>query len=107
MRTILIDLEPDRLSEKQLGQIRAAAPDMRVLWTRDLAQIEAGLDVFAIEPLPKDSPLWDMENVILTGHYAGMTPHYDERALAIFLDNLQRYRTGQPLHNIVDKRLGY
>jgi phosphoglycerate dehydrogenase-like enzyme len=67
----------------------------------------AGLDVFATEPLPADSPLWDMENVILTGHYAGMTPRYDERALAIFLDNLRCYRAGQPLRNIVDKKLGY
>ena len=67
----------------------------------------AGLDVFATEPLPADSPLWDMENVILTGHYAGMTPHYDDRALAIFLENLQRYHAGGPLRNVVDKRLGY
>ncbi len=48
-----------------------------------------------------------MDNVIVTGHYAGMTPCYDERALAIFLDNLRRYRAGQPLQNIVDKNLGY
>jgi phosphoglycerate dehydrogenase-like enzyme len=67
----------------------------------------AGLDVVDPEPLPPDSPLWDMENVILTGHYSGLTPHYFERAFAIFLDNLQRYRDGQPLRNIVDKRLGY
>jgi phosphoglycerate dehydrogenase-like enzyme len=67
----------------------------------------AGLDVFAAEPLPVDSPLWEMENVIITGHYAGMTPCYDERALDIFLDNLQRYRAGQPLKNVVDKKLGY
>ena len=67
----------------------------------------AGLDVVDPEPLPPDSPLWDMENVILTGHYSGMTPHYFERAFAIFLDNLQRYRDGQPLRNIVDKEIGY
>jgi phosphoglycerate dehydrogenase-like enzyme len=67
----------------------------------------AGLDVFATEPLPADSPLWDMENVIMTGHYAGMTPRYDERALAIFLANLKRYRADQPLKNVIDKRLGY
>jgi phosphoglycerate dehydrogenase-like enzyme len=67
----------------------------------------AGLDVVDPEPLPPDSPLWDMENVILTGHYAGLTPQYFERAFAIFWDNLQRYRAGQPLRNIVDKRLGY
>jgi phosphoglycerate dehydrogenase-like enzyme len=67
----------------------------------------AGLDVFTPEPLPQDSPLWDMENVIITGHYAGMTPEYDKRALEILLENLSRYRTGQKLINIVDKTLGY
>jgi D-2-hydroxyacid dehydrogenase (NADP+) len=67
----------------------------------------AGLDVFAEEPLPAASPLWSMENVIITGHYAGATPHYDARALEIFLDNLARYRAGAPLRNQVDKRAGY
>jgi phosphoglycerate dehydrogenase-like enzyme len=67
----------------------------------------AGLDVFEKEPLPADSPLWGMENVIITAHYAGATPHYNERALAIFLDNLRRYKAGEPMRNVVDKRLGY
>jgi len=67
----------------------------------------AGLDVCAVEPLPATSPLWDMENVIITAHYAGATPLYDARAMPIFLDNLQRYLAGQPLHNVVDKQLGY
>jgi phosphoglycerate dehydrogenase-like enzyme len=67
----------------------------------------AGLDVFAEEPLPATSPLWAMQNVIITAHYAGITPHYDERALAIFLDNLRRYRAGEPLRNVVDKVEGY
>nr|HID12223.1 D-2-hydroxyacid dehydrogenase [Anaerolineae bacterium] len=67
----------------------------------------AGLDVFETEPLPDDSPLWDMDNVIITAHYAGSTPRYHERAMAIFLDNLRRYRAGEPLRNVVDKRLGY
>lgn len=67
----------------------------------------AGLDVFDPEPLPADSPLWDMPNVIITAHYAGRTPAYDERAMEIFLDNLTRYQSGQPLRNVVDKRLGY
>ena len=67
----------------------------------------AGLDVFAEEPLPPDSPLWAMENVIITAHYAGSTPRYNERAMAIFLDNLRRYRAGEPLRNVVDKRAGY
>jgi phosphoglycerate dehydrogenase-like enzyme len=67
----------------------------------------AGLDVFEREPLPQDSPLWQMDNVIITSHYAGRTPHYEERAMAIFLDNLQRYEAGLPLRNVVDKKLGY
>jgi len=67
----------------------------------------AGLDVTDPEPLPEDSPLWGMENVIITAHYSGRTPHYTERALAIFLDNLERYVGGQALKNVVDKGLGY
>ena len=67
----------------------------------------AGLDVFASEPLPPDSPLWEMDNVIVSPHYAGQTNHYDERAIEIFLDNLDRYLSGEPLINVVDKRLGY
>jgi phosphoglycerate dehydrogenase-like enzyme len=67
----------------------------------------AGLDVFVEEPLPATSPLWAMENVIVTAHYAGLTPHYDERAMAIFLDNLRRYQAGEPLRNVVDKAAGY
>lgn len=67
----------------------------------------AGLDVTDPEPLPADSPLWDMENVIITPHNSGGTPKYNERAMAIFLDNLRRYLSGQPLQNVVDKELGY
>ncbi|MEX2536052.1 MAG: D-2-hydroxyacid dehydrogenase [Trueperaceae bacterium] len=67
----------------------------------------AGLDVFEEEPLPVDSRLWAMENVIVTSHYSGSTPHYDERAFEILLDNLERYQAGEPLRNVVDKRRGY
>lgn len=67
----------------------------------------AGLDVFEAEPLPEDSPLWEMENVIITAHNSGLTPRYQERALEIFLENLRRYRAGEMLFNVVDKDLGY
>jgi len=67
----------------------------------------AGLDVFETEPLPLDSPLWGMEQVIITSHYSGQTPHYSERGLAIFIDNLRRYQAGEPLSNVVDRELGY
>ena len=67
----------------------------------------AGLDVVETEPLPADSPLWDMGNVILTSHYAGNTPHYTARALTLFLDNLRRYLSRRPLRNLVDMHRGY
>jgi D-2-hydroxyacid dehydrogenase (NADP+) len=67
----------------------------------------AGLDVFEVEPLPEDSPLWDMDNVIITPHYAGTTPSYHARGMRIFADNLARYVQGQPLVNVVDKKRGY
>jgi phosphoglycerate dehydrogenase-like enzyme len=48
-----------------------------------------------------------MPGVILTPHYSGSHPQYDEIALQLFLDNLRRYTRGEPLKNIVDKDLGY
>lgn len=66
-----------------------------------------GLDVFEEEPLPETSPLWTQERVIITPHYAGLSPHYDERAFEIFLENLGRYVEGQELTHVVDKSLGY
>jgi phosphoglycerate dehydrogenase-like enzyme len=67
----------------------------------------AGLDVFEEEPLPADSPLWDMDNVIITPHYAGSTPEYFNRAISIFCENVQRYLQGESLLNRVDKKRGY
>ncbi|MBU2644455.1 D-2-hydroxyacid dehydrogenase [bacterium] len=67
----------------------------------------AGLDVFETEPLPADSPLWEMPNVIITPHVAGGTPYYIDRLVDIFVENLKRYQAGEPLINVVDKTLGY
>ncbi len=67
----------------------------------------AGLDVFEQEPLPPDSPLWGLENALLSPHVAGFTPRYDERAVTLFAQNLARYLSGQPLLNLVDKTQGY
>jgi len=65
------------------------------------------LDVTETEPLPADSPLWDMDNVILTGHYAGWHPEYSRMAMSIALENLERYKRGETLKNLVDKSKGY
>jgi len=67
----------------------------------------AALDVFQEEPLPPDSELWGMDNVILTPHISGGTPVYMERAVALFCDNLRRYLAGEPLRNAVDLQRGY
>ncbi|MDR0624353.1 MAG: D-2-hydroxyacid dehydrogenase [Treponema sp.] len=65
------------------------------------------LDVTEQEPLPADSPFWDMDNVILTSHYAGRHAEYSRMALNVALENLGRYVRGEPLKNLVDKTRGY
>jgi phosphoglycerate dehydrogenase-like enzyme len=67
----------------------------------------AGLDVFEEEPLPSDSPLWSMPNVIISPHISGFTPHYDDRAIDVFVENLRRYLNYEPLINLVDRDSGY
>ncbi len=67
----------------------------------------AGLDVFWQEPLPPDSPLYDLPNVILTPHVSGATAAYNDRATDLFAENLRRYLAGEPLLNLVDKTVGY
>ena len=67
----------------------------------------AGLDVADPEPLPPDSPLYTLQNVILTPHISGVSTHYDERLTALFADNLRRYRAGQPLLNQYHAERGY
>jgi phosphoglycerate dehydrogenase-like enzyme len=63
----------------------------------------AGLDVFEVEPLPADHPLWRMENVIITPHVAGFSPRIAERHLGVLLDNVGRFARGEPLVNVTDK----
>lgn len=74
---------------------------------RDGTIAGAGLDVFAEEPLPASSPLWDMENVIVTPHISGAGPHYLSRLHAIVVENLRRFVAGEPLMNVVDKERWY
>lgn len=66
-----------------------------------------GLDVFEQEPLPEESPLWALENVILTPHAAGRSQNRPRPTIELFCDNLRRFMAGLPLRNVVDKRLGF
>ena len=66
-----------------------------------------GLDVFEEEPLPPSSPLWSMENVIVTPHVGGASPREADRVADLFLDNLERWRAGHPLRNVVNRDFGY
>ena len=67
----------------------------------------AALDVFWSEPLAADHPLWDMPNVIISPHIAGDTMYTPEQFVSLFLTNLGRWQSGQPLLNVVDKKLGF
>lgn len=68
----------------------------------------AVLDVFAEEPLPRTSPFWGLESVLLTPHVSAVSPaRFWEREVALFADNWHRYVRGQPLRNLVDKQSGY
>ena len=67
----------------------------------------AALDVFEVEPLPPDHPLWDFPNVIMTPHTAGYAPVIAARHLAVLVENVRRFVHGAPLANVVDKDLWY
>jgi len=67
----------------------------------------AALDVFTIEPLDRESPYWDMPNVIVTPHTSGAMQDYWTPLVGLFAENLRRFESGRPLLNVVDKALGY
>jgi phosphoglycerate dehydrogenase-like enzyme len=67
----------------------------------------AVLDVFETEPLPRESPLWRLDNVLLSPHTADHTATWLLDASRHFLENLARFQRGEPLRNVVDKRAGY
>ena len=82
--------EPAMIEALQSGKIRGAA-----------------LDVFDAEPLPPDNPLWSMDNVLISPHTADHTRTWLDESMDQFLDQFARWRKGEPLKNVVDKRAGY
>lgn len=67
----------------------------------------AGLDVTQVEPLPPESPLWDLDNVIITPHVGAQAANRVDVTTQFACENLRRYLAGQPLENLVDKQLGF
>jgi D-2-hydroxyacid dehydrogenase (NADP+) len=67
----------------------------------------AAMDVARVEPLPKESTLWDCPNLIITDHTAGFAPQRRVRLMALLAENVRRYAGGLPLLNVVDKARGY
>lgn len=67
----------------------------------------AALDVFEEEPLPNTSPLWNLDNVIITPHFSGFTRDYHDKAALVFKENLRRYLENRPLLNQLDRAKGY
>jgi phosphoglycerate dehydrogenase-like enzyme len=89
------------------GPVIDEAALVRALQNKQIAG--ASLDVFEHEPLPDDSALWRMDNVLISPHCTDHTedPDWLDLSMQVFLDNFRRYRNGEPLENIVDKRAGY
>ena len=67
----------------------------------------AAIDAWWTEPLPKDSEWWDLPNVIVTPHTSHSSPSVRDRSIALIEENLRRFKSGEPLLNLVDLRLGY
>jgi phosphoglycerate dehydrogenase-like enzyme len=89
------------------GPVIDEAALIRALQEKHIAA--AALDVFEKEPLAPDSPLWDMENVLISPHCTDRTrdPDWLDLSMQCFVKNFERYMAGQPLDNVVDKKAGY
>jgi phosphoglycerate dehydrogenase-like enzyme len=89
------------------GPVIDEAALIRALQTRQIAG--ASLDVFEEEPLPASSPLWGMENVLISPHCTDRTvdPDHMQLSMQMFSENFHRFQNGQPLENLVDKHAGY
>lgn len=88
---------------------RGAIVDEKALITALSAGVIAGaaLDVFEEEPLPSTSPLWNLDNIIITPHFSGFTRDYHKKAALVFKENLRRYLENHPLLNQLDRAKGY
>ena len=102
----LASMKPDAyLINVSRGQLVDESALAEALRSKKIAG--AALDVFEKEPLPPDSPLWDLQNLLITPHIAGFSGKLWEKHYAFFTENLRRYLSHQPLIATVDKSKGY
>ena len=90
-----------------VGRGRTVDEEALIDAVRDGSIAGAALDVFVEEPLPADSPLWSMPNVIVSPHVSGDLNGWEEEVVAVFVDNLRRFVAGDPLRNRVDTEAGF
>ncbi len=90
-----------------LGRGATVDEDALIDALRDRRIRGAALDVFEVEPLPADHPLWQLDNVLISPHTADHTDDAHLRAMQFFIENLKRFRAGESLQNVVDKREQY
>lgn len=90
-----------------VGRGALIVQDDLVAALRDGHLAGAALDVFEREPLPAGSPLWELPGVIVSPHMSGDIRGWRDELEALFVDNLTRFRGGEPLLNVVDKTLGF
>lgn len=102
-----IRLLPPRARVVNVGRGALIVQDDLVAALREGHLAGAALDVFEREPLPADSPLWDLPGVIVSPHMSGDILGWRDELEALFVANLDRFRAGEPLENVVDKTLGF
>lgn len=103
----LIDALPRHAIIVNVGRGSTLDEDALVAALRSGRVAGAALDVTATEPLPPDSALWELPNVLLSPHTAALSTKENARIVELFIDNLRRYLDGRPLRNVVDPTLLY
>ena len=100
--------EQARVQQDELDHRRREAEEAALIRALRQRRVHgAALDVFDTEPLPAGHPFYTLDNVLLSPHSADQTSDWKERTMRLFIDNFRRYQNGEPLLNVVNKKLGY